>query len=475
MEIFQKLKQQRAKLEDTWQDINKYVKPQKNYFLNTTKHNSTEEIFDSSAMLASDHLASFIWSLVNSSSLPWFSFLLKDENQNKENPLWNEAVNKVVADSLLSPEVGFYYKSFELYSDLVNYGTAVFYSGYNLENNLALFKTIGLKDCYVLRSELDQTAGVIRKINLSQSEFKSFFSKGNAIQSDDANVDILHIVIKSSLIKDQKNMAIGKDWSSFYVLEKNGKILNHDGYKVCPYTVLRWASSCQSVYGESPAMLALPDIKTLNEIAKSIIVATQRQSDPPILVANESSIKGAKIAPGSLIKGGISSVTGETLIKALNLDIKNENILKFYEQKKQMVLDVFYNSTISHNLQTKKMSATEVDINKEQQLSVLGPKVSRIQSEFLYPLLKRKYEILKDLGKIPALKNGDIPSVNCINVSFKGLFSKYQKVNSIKNLNSALSSLLLVEDLNPSEIENLDTKAVAQKIAKTYGIQSFTN
>ncbi len=469
VDIFTKLKEQRLNLETTWQDVNKYIKPQKNHFLQNQNYNAVKNVYDSSAMLACDHLASFIWSLVNSNSLNWFKLNLKTKKPTKEQNKWADHVSKLIIKSLASPELGFYHKSFELYNDLVSYGTAIFYLGSSTADKLMYLKTISLKDCYIMQSEFEEQIGIVRKILFSKQDYLRVFGKSADIKTQEDLISVLHFVVKADVVKDDKNLLLGKNWSSFYIKEDSRRVISHNGYSTCPYFVLRWGSSSHSLYGESPAILALPDIKMLNEIAKTMAIFTQRQANPPILVAKENSIKGAKIAPGSLIKGGLNSATGESLIKALYFNGKQEDILNFYEKKKQAVLDAFYNSTILNTYNTKQMSATEVDLNKEQQLNILEPKIARIQSEFLYPFLKRKYQIMKNLGLIPAI-NGSVPDVKEIEISFKGLWSKYQKLNDINNINSALKTLNLTKEVSEDAIKNIDWQAFTRSIVESYSI-----
>ena len=52
--------------------------------------------------------------------------------------------------------------------------------------------------------------------------------------------------------------------------------------------------------GRSPAMVALPDVKMLNLMSKTIIQAAQKQIDPPLLVPDDGFLLPIRTQPGGL-------------------------------------------------------------------------------------------------------------------------------------------------------------------------------
>ena len=54
------------------------------------------------------------------------------------------------------------------------------------------------------------------------------------------------------------------------------------------------------IYGRSPAMTALPDVKMLNEMSKTTIKAAQKQVDPPLLVPDDGFLLPVRTVPGGL-------------------------------------------------------------------------------------------------------------------------------------------------------------------------------
>jgi hypothetical protein len=61
----------------------------------------------------------------------------------------------------------------------------------------------------------------------------------------------------------------GMQFQSRYVAREGSVLLQDGGYRVQPYAVGRYVTGPREIYGRSPAMEALADIKSLQEIRRS--------------------------------------------------------------------------------------------------------------------------------------------------------------------------------------------------------------
>ncbi|MEW5723047.1 MAG: portal protein, partial [Thermodesulfobacteriota bacterium] len=60
--------------------------------------------------------------------------------------------------------------------------------------------------------------------------------------------------------------------------------LREGGYEEFPFMVPRWDVSGADVYGRSPGMDCLADVKMLNDVCKSLVKGVHKGVDPPMLV-----------------------------------------------------------------------------------------------------------------------------------------------------------------------------------------------
>jgi hypothetical protein len=72
------------------------------------------------------------------------------------------------------------------------------------------------------------------------------------------------------------------------------------GYDDFPFMVPRFVKDSVSIYGRSPAMTALPDVKMLNKMSETTIRAAQKQVDPPLMAPDDGFMLPIRTTPGSL-------------------------------------------------------------------------------------------------------------------------------------------------------------------------------
>ena len=80
--------------------------------------------------------------------------------------------------------------------------------------------------------------------------------------------------------QDKQNMPV----QSIYMEFETGHIIRISGFRELPYVVPRYLKASTEVYGRSPGMNALPDVKVLNKMVETALKAAAKQVDPPLLV-----------------------------------------------------------------------------------------------------------------------------------------------------------------------------------------------
>jgi hypothetical protein len=169
-------------------------------------------------------------------------------------------------------------------------------------------------------------------------------------------------------------------------------------FESSPFISFRWVKGAGEIYGRSPVMTALPDIKTANKVVElilknaSIAVTGIWQADDDG-VLNPANIK---LVPGSIIPKAVGS-SGLTPLQAPGrFDVSN------------LVLEDL-RARIRHTLLVDRlgpvggarMTATEVVARASEMTRLLGATYGRLQAELLTPLLSRAIAILRRRGEIP--------------------------------------------------------------------------
>jgi hypothetical protein len=167
-----------------------------------------------------------------------------------------------------------------------------------------------------------------------------------------------------------------------------------------PFISFRWVKGAGEIYGRSPVMSALPDIKTVNKVVE-LILKNASIAVTGIWLADDDGVlnpANIKLVPGSIIPKAVGS-SGLTPLQAPGrFDVSN------------LVLDDL-RARIRHALLVDRlgpvggprMTATEVVERASETTRLLGATYGRLQAELLTPLLTRALAILRRRGEIPDL------------------------------------------------------------------------
>jgi hypothetical protein len=178
------------------------------------------------------------------------------------------------------------------------------------------------------------------------------------------------------------------------------RVLARGRFGQSPFVAFRWMKAPGEIYGRSPVMKALPDIKTANKVVEltlknaSIAVTGIWQADDDG-VLNPASVK---LQPGTIIPKAVGSAGLTPLQPAGKFDI-SQLVLEDLRAQIRHALLVDKLAAVG----TPRMTATEVLERATEMSRLLGATFGRLQAELLTPLLMRAVAILRRRGEIPDL------------------------------------------------------------------------
>lgn len=252
----------------------------------------------------------------------------------------------------------------------------------------------------------------------------------------------------------------------FYVILKDSGVesalLSHQRLGYNPFINFRWVKTPGEIYGRSPVMKALPDIKTVNKVVElvlknaSIAVTGIWQADDDG-VLNPSNIE---LVPGSIIPKAIGSKGLTPLDMPGRFDVS------------ELVLDDL-RSRIRHALLAdrltqidgRNMTATEVLERSAEMALVLGATYGRLQTELLIPLVRRAFSILRRRGEVPDI---DLDG-RLVQVDFRSPLARAQGQRDTQNTISWISTVL---SLGPQAQEAVDLPRIARFLGEALGVPS---
>ena len=475
---FDRLQGQRENWETHWQEVADYMQPRK---ADVTKRRARgdkrmEQVFDSSPIQAVELLAASLHGMLTNPSTPWFTLRFKDEEiQNEdEAKLWLEASTDAMYTAF--NRSNFQQEIFELYHDLITFGTAAMFIEED-DDDIIKFSTRHINEVFIAENDKGRIDTIYRKFKISARAAIQKF--GEAVSADVQTkakkdpyeeIELLHAVYPRSDFNPNKKDKSNMPFESVYMEFKNGNELSVGGFREFPFVVPRYLKASNEIYGRSPAMTALPDVKMLNEMSKTTIKAAQKQVDPPLLVPDDGFLLPVRTVPGGL--NFYRSGTRDR-IEPLNIGANNPLGLNMEQQRRDSIRAVFYVNQLMMQ-QGPQMTATEVIQRNEEKMRLLGPVLGRLQSELLKPLIDRVFAVLLRNNMLPQAP--EFLSGRDVEIEYVSPLAKAQKSTELQSIMRAVEILGSLANVAPVfdyvNFDNLvkhlaDIVGVPQKILKT--------
>jgi hypothetical protein len=467
---YDRLKSQRQNWESHWQEVADYMQPRK---ADVTKSRSkgdkrTELIFDSSPLQSVELLAASLHGMLTNPSTPWFSLRFKEGDMENEDEAkeWLESATETMYAAF--NKSNFQQEIFELYHDLITFGTAAMFIEEDDEDQIK-FSTRHINEIFIAENDKGRIDTVFRKFKLSARAAIQQFGEVSANIATTAKkdpyeeVEILHAVYPRTDFNPKKQDKSNMPFESVYLEAGTGEELSVSGFREFPFVVPRYLKASHEIYGRSPAMTALPDVKMLNEMSKTTIKSAQKQVDPPLLVPDDGFILPVRTVPGGL--NFYRSGTRDR-IEPLNIGANTPLGLNMEEQRRNSIRNAFYvNQLMMQN--GPQMTATEVIQRNEEKMRLLGPVLGRLQSELLKPLIDRVFAILirKNLFAQPP----EFLSGRDIEIEYVSPLAKAQKSSELQSIMRAIEIMGSLSNVAPV-FDHINMDKLVRHLADIVGV-----
>lgn len=176
-----------------------------------------------------------------------------------------------------------------------------------------------------------------------------------------------------------------------------------------PGVVWRFQKVNSEVFGRGPVMDALPSIISLNELARIELAAANLNTFKPYMGFSDAVFNPHtfKLEPFTIIPIAPIGSGGQVPLIPLS-DSSNPQFSQLTIQDLRMqIKSLLFNET-NPNESVQPQTATELMIVQQNLAQRIGPLFSRLQQEFLWPVIKRCSYILDKMGLLPMPKFKDI-------------------------------------------------------------------
>ncbi len=242
-------------------------------------------------------------------------------------------------------------------------------------------------------------------------------------------------------------------------------ILRESGFNEFPYVAPRFLkASFEMGYGRSPAMTALPDVKMINAMSRTTIIAAQKQVDPPLMVPDDGFILPVRTKPGGL---NFYRSGSRDRIEPLNIGANNPLGLNLEEQRRQAIRSAFYVDQLVLGA-GPTMTATEVVQRTEEKMRLLDPVLGRLQAEMLQPMIERVFQLLVRQNKLPPAPQ-DIVDRN-LDIEYVSPLAKAQRQSDVQAIMRLFELMSPLASIDPGVFDHLDTDGLVRYMLRTLSI-----
>ncbi len=468
-----RLMEKRSNWEVHWQEVADYMLPRKaDITLERPKGDKRNTlIFDGTAIHSLELLASSLHGMLTSSVNRWFGLRFKETNvnQNDEAREWLEDVTDKMY--LAISRSNFQQEVFETYFDLIGFGTSclqieedkddiIRFSSRHIKEIYISEDAKGLVNCIYRRFKMTAKA-TVEKFGLENlsSKVQNTFKK-----SQFEDIDLCHVVKPRDMYNPRKEDKQNMPYVSCYFEYDSGHIISEGGFREFPYVVPRYLKASNEIYGRSPAMSALSDVKVLNKMVEIGMKAAAKQVDPPMIVPDDSMLMPIRMAPGSINYYRSGS---RDKIEFLNIGANNPLGLNMEDQRRQAISQIFHVDQLLIT-ENRNMTATEVVQRNQEKMRILGPVLGRLQSELLQPMIIRIFNIMLRNGLFPEAP--EILLNQEVEVEYVSPMALAQRGEELNSIVKGLELFGNISQLAPQTLDYIDPPGLIKNLIKILGL-----
>ena len=476
------LRSERATWWSHWQEITTYLLPRNGRYFQQDRnkgHRRHNSIYDNTGTRALRTLGAGMMAGATSPARPWFRLGTADPELNSYAPvkLWLADVTERM--QLVFQKSNTYRTLHGIYEELGAFGTAGSIILPDSQNAIHHYPvTIGeyaIATDYqgrvnTLYREFQKTVGeVVREFgyNKCSTSVKNLYDRGSL----DSWVTLVHAIEprddreRDYKKKDNMNMAYK---SCYFETGSDGdQVLRESGFKEFPAVIPRWGVAGGDIYGNSPGMESLGDIKQLQHEQLRKAQGIDYQTKPPLQVPSYMKNRDVDSLPG-----GVTFIDGAQgkIETAFNVNLNLQHLLIDIQDVRGRINSSFYADLflMLANATDTRMTATEVAERHEEKLLMLGPVLERLHNELLDPLIDITFDRMVEAGLIPTAPE-ELQGME-LNVEFVSMLAQAQRAIGTNSVDRYVNSMGMVAQMKPDVLDKFDSDAWADGYADMLGV-----
>ena len=478
MSRFSAMKTSRSNHESAWQDISDYMMPFRGDI--TTKKSGgakrVKPVFDSTAMIAADHLVNFMKGALLPPSQDWLRIVPPFDYQQDDTirKLLDKTAQRVLAALSQS---NFYTEATGALRDLIVLGNSTMLveedtisPGYG---GGLLFEAVPIGRMWWTQGKGSRITMVVREYSMPALDAVRYFDNpGKPALTHVSQGRPMEEVLYHQFCYENENKVKGgspsktnKNYVSTWICSDGipPTIIRESGYDTKPYIVSRLHRVDGEEYGRGRGHLARADARGLSELRRQILIAAGRDLNPPLMVEDDTMVD-MDIANGGIIVTRPPVKISPNFLKS-GADYAAAD--KIARDDRDQIRQAFLSDVLSEPA-SQPRSAEESRQRQQRSLQRLASAADIVNNEFLGPVVQSVMGIMSRRNELPegseaaSMMGGSISAT----VKFSSPFFSAQKQGSAQRVMSFLERRLalmqatqdpaFIEDIHPDRLREFD-------------------
>lgn len=466
-----------------WREISEYQQPRAGRFLVTDRNKGEKRhnaIYDRTPIGAQRTLSAGLMSGMTSPARPWFRLTLSDPELRELGPVktWLHRSSSLLREIF---NVSNTYRALQQgYGELGLFGTwanvvlpdfdnVIHHYPLTIGEFAIATNAKGIVD--TLAREYQMTVGqMVDQFGIERvsSNVKNLYDRHQL----DQWITVMHLVEpnqgRDPRKADNKNMR----WASTYIDlndTRNDAFLSESGFKRFPVLAPRWEVTGGDIYGSSPGMEALGDVKQLQHAQLRSAQAIDYKVNPPLQAPIEYKENNrARLPGGMMYVANTGQGTGIRSAFEVNLDMSHH--LENIQDIRNRINDAYYAPLFMMlaNDTRSGVTATEIAERHEEKLLMLGPVLERLHNELLSPLIDITFDYASEAGILPPVP--EELAGRELNVEFVSTLAQAQRIVAAQGADRLIATVGSIAQLNPQVIDKVNWDQVVDDYAENYGV-----
>lgn len=467
-----------------WREISEHQQPRAGRFVVTDRNRGDKranKILDNTAVFGARTLAAGLMSGITSPARPWFRLEIRDKDlmESAAVKTWLHDTTELLRAIFASSNT--YRALHTIYEELGLFGTAASVVLPDFDNVIHHHPlTVG--EYALATNHKGEVDTLCREFQMTVAQMVEKFGKENCSRtvqdlfakgSYDTWVDVVHMIEprreRDINKRDAKNMRFASIYLEPGHDSAGDKYLSESGFKRFPVLAPRWVVTGNDVYGTSPGMECLGDVKQLQHQQLRKGQAIDYQVNPPLQVPTRY-----KEATKARLPGGVfyvdSAGQGAGVRSAFEVNLNLQHLGLDIADVRERIRSAYYADLflMMQGDTRSGITATEVAERHEEKLLMLGPVLERLHNELLSPLIDVTFDLAEEAGILPAAPP-ELEGMD-LNVEFISVLAQAQRAVATQGMDRLLGTVGGLAQMKPDVLDKINFDQVVDDLASAYGV-----